>query len=397
MDPKLFMQDAAALQPLLQTVRRDLHMHPELGFDMAYTKPYLKAELEKMGYEVREMGKAGLVVEVGPKDGKMVLLRGDMDALPLDEEVDVEYKSQNPGKMHACGHDMHATMVLGAAKLLKDKEAELKGRVRLEFQPAEEIFQGSSDMIAAGLLEGVDAAMMIHCAPGVDVPKGLALVAHGPLSMASCEQYHITVKGKGGHGSTPHLAIDPITAAAHIHLALQEINSRELNANDFGVFTTCHFQAGKTSNVIPETAEMWGTIRTTDPTEQIGNYIKERMKAIVEGVGASLRCEASVEFFDYCPCMQVDMELAKKAYGYSQEIIGPLAQDFNTPPQNSSEDFAFVSREVPTVEIFLATGGPKEGCSYPVHNPKSKFDDSVLAEGAALYAWFAVRYLEEHS
>ena len=253
MDPKVLMQEAMALQPMLQTVRRDLHMHPELGFDMAYTKPYLKAELEKMGYEVKEMGKAGLVVEVGPAGGKTVLLRGDMDALPLDEETDVEYKSQHPGKMHACGHDMHATMVLGAAKLLKDNEAELKGRVRLEFQPAEEIFQGSADMIAAGVIEGVDAAMMIHSAPGVNVPKGLALVVHGPLSMASCEQYHITVKGKGGHGSTPHLAIDPITAAAHIHLALQEINSRELNAHDFSVFTTCHFQAGKTSNVIPET------------------------------------------------------------------------------------------------------------------------------------------------
>ncbi len=395
MDPKAILAEAKALQPELLEARRDLHQHPELGFDLVYTKPFVKSRLEAMGYEVEEVGKAGLVCYAGKEGGKTVLIRGDMDALPINEETEVEFRSLTPGKMHACGHDMHTSMMLGAAKLLKKHESELNGRVKLEFQPAEETFQGSRDMIEAGLLDGVDAAMMIHVAAALPMPSGCIVVPRGGISMASCEQYHITVRGKGGHGSTPHVAIDPITAAAHIHLALQEINSREINGHDFGVFTTCHFEAGKTSNVIPETAEMWGTIRTVDPTNQMGEFIKERMEDIVSGVATALRCQADVEFYDFCPTVVIDDEVSKLSLPIMQELLGPAAIDYDAPPANGSEDFAFVSHKVPTIAMYLTAGDYREGYTYAAHNPKTRFDDRYLFVGTAAYAYFAARYLEK--
>lgn len=410
MNKETLLSRAKSLQPELQSIRRDLHRHPETGFDLTYTLEKVRKELENMGYEPKSCGKAGLVVLVGGKqvhttisDGKQsanktILLRADMDALPLTEEADVDYKSETPGKMHGCGHDMHATMLLGAARLLKEMEDEIPGTVKLVFQPAEEIFQGAQDMIDNGVLENphVDAAVMFHVLAGVPMPSGTILVPAGGISMSSCEQYHITVKGKGGHGSTPHLSIDPVTAAAHIHLALQEINSRELAPNDFGVFTTCKVRAGETSNVIPDSVEMWGTIRTADPEEKVNQQIRTRMTEISQGVGAAMRCQVNVEFYDYCPCMVVDNQLSKNALTYMKELIGPGAI-LNTSRGGGSEDFAFISHHVPTVGMFLAAGNTKEGYEYSMHNPKVKFDDSVLYQGSAAYVYMAMRWLENQN
>lgn len=390
---------AKELQPELLEIRRDLHRHPETGFDLTYTKEKVRQELVNMGYEPQECGKAGLVVLVGGKQpGKTILLRADMDALPMQEEADVDYRSEHPGKMHGCGHDMHTAMLLGAARILKEHEDELRGTVKLEFQPAEEIFQGSLDMIANGVLENphVDAAMMIHVIAGMPMPAGMFLIPGGGISAASCEQYHITVTGKGGHGSTPHLAIDPITAAAQIHLALQEINSREIAPGTYHVFTTCKFSAGNASNIIPNTAEMWGTIRTTDPEEKVGEQIKTRMTEIAKGIGSAMRCEVDVEFYDYCPCMVVDDALSKAAAKYMTELIGQGAQPMPSGGGGGSEDFAFVSHKVPTVGLFMAAGNTKEGYEYNIHNPKLKLDDSVLWTGSAAHAYVAMRWLEEN-
>ena len=397
------LKEAAALQEELQTIRRDLHEHPEIGFDMDYTKPLVKKKLQEMGYEPQDCGRAGIVTFAGgKKPGKTILIRGDMDALPVQEEADVEYRSKTDGKMHGCGHDMHTAMLLGAAKLLKEHEDEILGTVKLEFQPAEEIFQGSLDMIESGLLENpyVDAAMMIHVIAGMPMPSGMVLVPGGGISMASCEQYHIVVKGKGGHGSMPHVSIDPITAAAHIHLALQEINSRELDGNDFGVFTTGHFEAGNASNVIPDSAQMWGTIRTTDPDNEVGKLIKTRMTEISKGIGAAMRCEVEVEFYDFCPCMVIDNELSVDAMKYMKELFGEGALDLSVvsggKAGGGSEDFAFVSHKVPTVSMFLTAGNSQEGYLYGQHHPKVKYDDSVLHLGSAAYTQMALRWLEEH-
>ena len=396
------LNEAKTLEPQLQTWRRTLHRHPEVGFDLPQTKALVKQALTEMGYAPQDCGKAGvLALAGGKKPGKILLLRGDMDALPIQEQSGEEFSSEIPGRMHGCGHDMHTAMMLGAAKLLKAHEDEIEGTVKLEFQPAEEIFQGSPDMIANGLLEDpkVDAAVMFHVLAGMPLPSGTVLVPGGGITMASCEQYHITVHGKGGHGSTPHACVDPITAAAHIHIALQEINSRELDPNAFGVLTTGCFKAGAASNVIPDTAEMFGTIRTTDPDNKTGELIRKRMTEIAQGVALAFRCTAEVEFSDYCPCMVVDKALAADALTYMTDLLGAGAMDM-TPltggkAGGGSEDFAFVSHEVPTVSMFISAGNAKDGYLYGQHHPKVRFDDSILYEGSAAYSYFALRWLSK--
>ena len=403
MQAEKLLAEAEALQPQLQKWRRTIHRNPEIGFDLPKTRALVKQALTEMGYQPQDCGKAGILALAGGKrPGKTILLRGDMDALPIFEESGEVFASEVPGRMHGCGHDMHTAMMLGAARLLKAHEDELEGTVKLEFQPAEEIFQGSPDMLAHGLLEAphVDAAVMFHVLGGMPLPLGEVLVPGGGISMASCEQYHIVVHGKGGHGSMPENCIDPITAAAHIHIALQEINARELSQNDFGVLTTGRFAAGAASNVIPDTAEMWGTIRTTDPENKSGALIKQRMTEIAQGVAAAFRCTAEVTFSDFCPCMVVDETLSKDAFGYLSEMLGQGVMDMTSltggKPGGGSEDFAFVSHEVPTVSLFLACGGPAQGCRYSQHHPKVRFDDSVLYKGSAAYGYVAMRWLAEH-
>ena len=398
----VILEEARRLQPELTEIRRTIHRCPEVGFDVPKTRALVREKLTEMGYTPQDMGKAGVIALAGgKKPGKTILLRADMDALAMDEKADVPYRSEIPGKMHGCGHDMHTAMLLGAARLLKAHEDEIEGTVKLEFQPAEEIFQGSPDMLRAGLLEDphVDAAVMLHVTAGMPLPSGTLMVSGGGIASTSCEQYHITVQGKGGHGSTPHEAIDPITAAAHIHIALQEINSRELEGNQFGIFTTGRFEAGKSSNVIPDTAEMWGTIRTTDPDNAVGALIRTRMQQICEGIGAAMRCKVRVEFFDFCPCMKIDGALASAALRYMQEMFGEQAMDLSLisggKAGGGSEDFAFVSHEVPTVSMFLTAGSSRDGYQFGQHHPEVRFDDSVLYCGSAAYAETALRWLAE--
>ena len=395
------LQEAKQLQPELLQCRRTIHRHPETGFDLQETKALVKRHLTEMGYTPQECGKCGLVALAGgKKKGRTILIRADMDALPIEEEAEVEYRSETPGRMHGCGHDMHTAMLLGAARLLKAHEDELAGTVKLMFQPAEELFQGADDMIGAGVLENphVDAAVMIHVVPGLPLPSGIVLVPGAGTGMASCQQYRIVVKGKGGHGAMPHVSVDPITAAAHIHLALQEISSRELGPDEFGVFTTGMFRAGDASNIIPDTAEMRGTIRTADLA--VNEKIKTRIREIAQGVGGAMRTEVTVDFFDFCPPMLADGALSECGLGYMKELLGDGAMSMaalgGPKVGGGSEDFAFVSCKVPTVGMFLSAGSPEEGYAYSQHHPKVTFDDSILYRGSAAYAYFAARWLEEH-
>lgn len=394
-----FLQEAQALQGELETWRRELHRHPELGFDLTFTKAFVKARLEEMGYEPVECGKAGLTVTAGKPAKKTLLIRGDMDALPIQEEADVPYRSENPGKMHACGHDMHTAMMLGAAKLLKQHEGELAGQVKLMYQPAEEIMAGSQDMIEAGVLEGVDAALMLHVMTGTPIPRGCIMIPEGGTGSASSDFFTITVKGKGGHGAMPQLSIDPITAAAHIHLALQAIHARELTPGDFLVITPGIFQAGKAANVIPDTAMMQGTIRTGDVA--MVDFAKKRITEIAEATAKAFRAEATVEFSGSCPPMIADYDMSAAARTYLTEllprnVLPPLTGNGNKIG-GGSEDFAFVSVRVPTIGLFLSTGGTGDGCQYPQHHPKAVFDDSVLHLGAAAYSYFAIRWLADQN
>ena len=401
MTKEQILQEAAALQEEIKAHRLWLHTHAETGFDLTETKPYVKSTLTEMGYTVQECGKAGLVTTVGKPGGKVLLLRADMDALPIAEEADVDFACKN-GRMHACGHDMHTAMLLGAAKILKAHESELGGTVKLMFQPAEEIFEGSKDMIASGVLENPrpDAALMIHVAAGMPLPAGTVVVSAPGVSAPAADYFTIRVHGKGCHGSAPQNGIDPLTAAAHILIALQEIHARELSASDEAVLTIGTFHAGEAGNVIPDTATMGGTIRTYD--EKTRAYLKERMTAIAKNVAEAFRASAEVSFGSGCPTLVNDKDLSEKVTGYLKDLLG-ASHAFTTAELNGgkpargggSEDFAYVSHEVPSLMLALAAGEPSKGYPYPQHHPKVKFDESVLSTGAAVFVDCAVQYMKE--
>ena len=395
------LREAKALQEEIKAHRLWLHTHAETGFDLTETKPYVKSTLTEMGYTVQECGKAGLVTTVGKPGGKVILLRADMDALPIAEEADVDFACKN-GRMHACGHDMHTAMLLGAAKILKAHESELGGTVKLMFQPAEEIFEGSKDMIASGVLENPrpDAALMIHVAAGMPLPAGTVVVSAPGVSAPAADYFTIRVHGKGCHGSAPQNGIDPLTAAAHILIALQEIHARELSASDEAVLTIGTFHAGEAGNVIPDTATMGGTIRTYD--EKTRAYLKERMTAIAKNVAEAFRASAEVSFGSGCPTLVNDKDLSEKVTGYLKDLLG-ASHAFTTAELNGgkpargggSEDFAYVSHEVPSLMLALAAGEPSKGYPYPQHHPKVKFDERVLSTGAAVFVDCAIQYMKE--
>lgn len=384
--------------------RRYLHTHPETGFDLENTLAYVKGELISMGYEPRECGRSGLVALAGGRqEGKVFMLRADMDALPIREEADVDFRSEN-GKMHACGHDMHTAMLLGAARLLKAHEDEIRGTVKLMFQPAEEIFEGSHDMLENGLLKNpdVDAALMIHVMAGLPMPVGTVIVCDGGVSAPAADYFSIKIQGKGCHGSMPNNGVDPVSVAAHIITALQEIHARELALSEEAVLTIGSIHGGDAANVIPDTVELSGTIRTYD--EEVRAFLKTRMQEISTGIAASFRASAAVSFGSGCPTLKNDPELSGCVTKYVQELLGPSkafnAGQFRAMPGQTktagSEDFAYVSLEVPSIMLALAAGHPEQGCCYPQHHPRVKFDENALPDGSAVYAYTAMRWLEEH-
>ena len=407
MDAKQLWEEAAKLQETLVTDRRYLHAHAETGFDLKDTLAFVKKELQEMGYEPVECGKAGLVALAGgKKPGKVFLIRGEMDALPIQEQADVDFACPN-GRMHACGHDMHTTMMLGAARLLKEHEDEIQGTVKLMFQPSEETFEGSKDMIASGLLENpkVDAALMIHVMAGMPFEAGTVVVSSPGVSAPAADYFEITVRGKGCHGSMPNTGVDPLNAAAHILIALQEIHARELAMGDQAVLTIGTMNAGTAANVIPDSVVMGGSLRTFD--EDTRSFMKERLIQISEGIAKAFRAEAEVTFGSGCPTLVNDKELAVCAEKYVKELMGKgrafSAEELNAMSNGEkssktagSEDFAYVSQEVPSIMLALAAGQPQKGYCYPQHHPMVKFDEDVLAGGSAVYAYTAMRWLEEH-
>ena len=400
-------KEAEEIKKAVIADRRYLHAHAETGFDLKETVVYVKKELQNMGYEPRECGRAGLVALAGgKKPGKVFLIRGDMDALPIKEESGVDFSSEN-GCMHACGHDMHTAMLLGAARILKQHEEEIEGTVKLMFQPAEEIFEGSSDMIGAGLLKNpkVDAALMIHVMAGMPFSAGTVVVSAPGVSAPAADYFEIKVKGKGCHGSMPNTGIDPLTAAAHILIALQEIHARELAMSDRAVLTIGTMNAGTAANAIPDVVVMGGSIRTFD--EDTRGFIKQRMTEIAEGIAESFRAEAEVTFGSGCPTLVNDSALSACVDQYVKELLGEgcafsvaelnaLGGNSQSSKSAGSEDFAYVSQEVPSIMLALAAGQPDKGYLYPQHHPMVKFDEEALTNGSAVYAYTALRWLEEH-
>ena len=408
MTSEALLREAEAIQDHVLRERRTLHQCPGTGFDIGDTLAFVRQELTDMGLQPVECGRAGLVALVGGKrPGKVFLLRADMDALPIQEEADVDFASQN-GRMHACGHDLHTAMLLGAARLLKAHEDEIDGTVKLMFQPAEEIFEGSHDMIEAGLLEHpkVDAALMIHVMAGMPFPAGTVVVSAPGVSAPAADYFDIKVQGKGCHGSMPNTGVDPLTAAAHILIALQELHARELAMDDRAVLTIGTMNAGTAANVIPDTVTMGGSIRTFD--EETRAFIKQRMTDIAKGVAGAFRAEAEVTFGSGCPTLVNDKDLSACCETYVKELLAP-GKAFSVAELNAmggggqssksagSEDFAYVSQEVPSIMLALASGQPEKGYEYPQHHPMVKFDEDALTGGSAVYAYTALRWLEEHN
>lgn len=398
------LEETFSYKDKLIEYRRHLHLNPEVRFDLDNTKAYVKEKLIEMGYEPKDCGKAGLVAVVGSK-GKTFMIRADMDALPVKEEADVDFKSTN-GNMHGCGHDMHTAMLLGAAKILKEHEKELKGTVKLMFQPAEETFEGSADMVNDGLLENpkVDAALMIHVMAGMPFESGTAVISSPGVSAPAADYFEIRIQGKGCHGSMPNMGVDPVNIAAHIIIALQEINSREIALSDSAALTIGRINGGTASNVIPDSVTMGGTIRTFD--EDVREFIKKRIVEIAEGTAKVFRGSAEVEYTSGCPTLVNDKALSEYAEKYTREALGnektfTVAQ-LNAMSGNSmkgtsgSEDFAYISQRVPSIMIALAAGKAEKGYIYGQHHPKVKFDEDALPYGSAIYAYNAMRWLEEN-
>ena len=405
MKPEILLSEAERISEIIINQRRTLHQMPGTEFDIGETLAYVKKELEDMGYAPEQCGRAGLVALAGGKNpGKVFLLRADMDGLPIREEADLDFASKN-GRMHACGHDMHTAMLLGAARLLKEHEDEIEGTIKLMFQPAEEVFEGSKDMIESGLLENpkVDAALMIHVMANMPFPAGTVVVSAPGVSAPAADYFDIKVQGKGCHGSMPNTGVDPLTAAAHILISLQEIHARELAMGEKAVLTFGTMNAGTASNVIPDTVTMGGTLRTFD--EESRSYIKNRMSEIAQGVAQAFRAEAEVIFGSGCPTLVNNRDMSLSCEKYVKELLGP-GKAFSVTELNAmgggsssktagSEDFAYVSQQVPSVMLALASGQPDKGYCYPQHHPMVKFDENALPGGSAVYAYTALRWLEE--
>ena len=404
MTKETLLCEAAEMKEALTEKRKYLHAHAETGFALENTLAYVKSELLDMGYTPKSCGRAGITVLAGgKKPGRVFLLRADMDALPIREQSGVEFASEN-GCMHACGHDMHTAMLLGAARLLKKHEDEFPGTVKLMFQPAEEIFEGSRDMIRAGVLENprVDAALMIHVMAGMPFAPGTVIVSDPGVSAPAADYFEIRVRGKGCHGSMPNMGVDPLTAAAHILIALEEIRTRELAMNDRAVLTIGTFHAGTAANAIPDEAVMGGSLRTFD--EGVRARVKERMTDIAAGIAKVFRAEAEVTFGSGCPTLRNDKALSEDAHRYVRELLGAgrtftvteLSANGGASGSAGSEDFAYVSEKVPSIMLALAAGQPEKGYAYPQHHPMVKFDSDALETGCAVYAYTAMRWLEEH-
>lgn len=387
------LERARQLQNELVRHRRYLHMHPELGMELPVASAYVADQLTLMGYTPSFIGGCGVVATVGKPGGKTILLRADMDALPLQEESGLAFSSQVAGAAHCCGHDLHTAMLLGAARLLKEYESELPGMVKLMFQPGEETLEGARAMLSEGILSNpnVDAAMAVHV--NSIVPLGRFLVFHGPVA-ASNDIFTIRVNGKGGHGSRPEETIDPINAACHIHTALQALQARELRSGEMGVLTIGSIHGGSAPNVIPESVAMEGTIRTYSC--DIREMMIQRLQQISEQIGQAFRCDPIVEMSDrYTIPLVTDEAVASQVHQSLRKLFPAQQTLYVNRSFAGSEDFAFVTQQVPSSFVVLGAA-ISEQVRYGQHHPKVQFHEDCLPLGAAAYAQAALGWLNSN-
>lgn len=397
-----FLNMANQLQEKLVMYRHQLHAIPELDLSLPMTAAYVKEMLESIGLTPTPVGESGLMVTIGgQRPGKVILIRADMDGLPIKEEADISFASLN-GNMHACGHDLHTSMLLGAAEILKEKEEQLCGTVKLMFQPGEETLHGAKMMLENGILENpkVDAAMMVHVLSGMPIPVGQFVIPQaGEGISASSDWFEIVIHGRGAHGAMPDAAVDPLNVAAHLHLALQGIISREISPVESAVLTIGVMEGGSTNNVIPDIARIKGSVRTF--TAVMRDKIETRIHEISTGIGETYHAKVEVIYTRGCPEVKIDSRLNDQMRTTITDTFGAssfidLTQLIPGGKLMGSEDFAFVTQAVPSTSVFISADNSKEGNSYPMHHPKVMFSDDVLSKGAAVYAAFARDWLESN-
>lgn len=390
-----FLKRAKEILPDTIRARRAIHEFGGTGFDVRKTVDFLKEELKSVGIEAQEIIDCGLTFTIG-KGGKVILLRADIDALPMDERSGEEFSCTN-GSCHPCGHDLHAAGLLAAAKMLKERENELEGTVKFMFQPAEETLQGAKAMVEAGILENpkVDAAMAIHVGSGSPRKTGHVHVTRGAC-YASGDKVTITVKGKGGHGAYPHTTIDPVSIAAHIILSAQQIQAREIPAQAMSVINFCSIHGGTAANITPESVEILGTIRTLD--SKIREQALTRVKEVAESVAKTYRAEAIVEYDEAnTPPVINDADIVNQFAEIFKETVGE--ENVNVTDNNSvngSEDFAYIAERVPSAMVSCSCGSRDEGYVHPMHNPQVRFNEEGLAYSSALYASTAFNWLKNN-
>jgi len=390
---KSIHERAKELAPEIIANRHWLHQHPEIGFDLPLSCAYICEKLTEMGYEPKVIAQTGIVATVG-KPGKTILLRADYDALIMEEEADVPYRSLIPGKMHSCGHDTHAAMLLGAAKILKEMEDELPGTVKLMFQPDEEGGGGGQAMVEAGVLENpkVDVAIAMHT---VTPAKVGVIKTRSGCNSSSTDAFIITVKGKAGHGAVPSSAIDAMNTAVQIYLAFQALGDRETPPFQNIALTFGSLICGETGNIIPDKAVMKGSLRTYDPDTRV--YMKKRMQEMLDGIAKTYRCSIDLEFTRSMSSVVNDRELLNFLKGPIAEVVGEENCEFDANPGAPSEDFAFVTDHVPGVYLALGFGDASQGAPLAGHHPQVIFLDDALPYGAALYANCAYEWLKANA
>lgn len=374
--------------------RRYFHTNAEVGLDMPKAKAYVMQKLTEYGLEPKECG-YGVTATVGKDDGKVILLRADMDALPMPEESGEAFACPTGTEAHACGHDFHAAMLLTAAKMLKENEAELEGTVKFMFQPAEETFQGGKNMIENGILENphVDAALAYHVSPG-KMPVGIYMYNSTGTMMFSVDGFKITVTGKGAHGAYPHNSIDPINIGVHVYLALEALIAREADPNKACVLTVGQFTAGTAENIIPNNAVLKGTIRTNDKTNR--ELLVRRMKEVAIRTAEAYGGTAEIEMISEVPPLICDPKFTEEIVGYMKELNIPGAMPYPGISASASEDFASIAEKVPSAFMYLSAGYTDERGMYPAHNSKALFNEDVCPIGTSCLAHCATEWLKNN-
>lgn len=388
MNVRTLLGEAREILPEVVEIRRDIHAHPELGLDLPRTQAAILAALEGLGLELTigtALSSVTAVLETG-RPGPTVLLRADMDALPLNEDTDLDFKSTVDGAMHACGHDSHVAMLIGAARLLRAREQEVSGRVVFMFQPGEEGDHGARFMIDEGVLDvagPVDLAFAIHQSPSL--PNGCIATKGGTL-LASADEIFIEVVGRGGHASMPFQALDPVPIACEMVLAIQSMVTRKVDVFDPAVVTIAHVTAGTTSNVIPEIATIHGTVRTVSArTRQL---VHDELARLASGIGAAHGATSSLLVNKGFPVTVNDAGVADWTRKVASDVLGEDHVIKMENPVMGAEDFSYVLENVPGAMVFLGTcpDGANFVTAAPNHSNRMVLDESALASGIALYA-----------